>query len=230
MKKTTVQITVVSDVVCPWCYIGKRRLEKAIRESAPTYDFDIAYAPFELNPHMPGEGADQKEYLTRKFGSAQRYDQITQHVTQVAAEEGLTFDFERQRVAPNTRDAHRIITYAKTVGRQPEVKEAFLKAYFTEGVDLSKHVNLVKVAVAAGLDQKAVEEILHTDAFSVEVEQEQRANHQRGISGVPFYIINGKYGVSGAQPAEVFLEIFAEINKPLAMAQGDACDVETGEC
>ncbi len=230
MKKPLVQITVVSDVVCPWCYIGKRRLEKAIRESAPTYDFDIAYAPFELNPHMPREGADQKEYLTRKFGSAQRYDQITQHVTQVAAEEGLTFDFEKQRVAPNTRNAHRLIAYAKTVGRQPEVKEALLKAYFTDGLDLSKSENLVQVAAAAGLDKKAAEEVLRTDAFAKEVELEQQRNHQRGISGVPFYIINGKYGVSGAQPAEAFLEVFAEIHKPTIVAQGDACDVEAGEC
>ncbi|MCU0418432.1 MAG: DsbA family oxidoreductase [Cyclobacteriaceae bacterium] len=230
MKKPLVRITVVSDVVCPWCYIGKRRLEKAIRESAPHYAFEIEYAPFELNPQMPKGGADQQEYLTRKFGSEQRYEQITRHVTQVAAAEGLTFDFEKQHVAPNTRDAHRLIAYAKTVGLQPEVKEAFLKAYFTDGVDLSKPENVVQVAAAAGLDKQAAEEVLRSEAFAREVEQEQQRNHQRGISGVPFYIINEKYGVSGAQPAEVFLDIFSELNKPTVVAQGDACDVETGEC
>ena len=102
MNKPVVSIEVVSDVVCPWCYIGKRRLEKAVAQLSDTFDFDITYSPFQLNPHMPMEGADQKAYLTKKFGGAERYSQITQHVTEVASGEGLDFNFEKQKVSPNT--------------------------------------------------------------------------------------------------------------------------------
>lgn len=211
MKRLEIQIEVVSDVVCPWCYIGKRRMEKAMDQLKDQYDFKITFSPFELNPDMPPEGIDQKAYLSKKFGGEERYNQIIQQVSQVAAAEGLNFDYSKQAVSPNTRDAHRIIWYAKQEGKQPAVKEAFLKAYFEDGIDLSKKDNLLKIAGSAGLSMEKVKLLLESGEGLKEVELSEQRSHQRGISGVPFYIINSKYGVSGAQAPEFFARTFQEI-------------------
>ncbi|MEY4929902.1 MAG: hypothetical protein RI909_626, partial [Bacteroidota bacterium] len=128
--KPVIKVDIVSDVVCPWCFIGKRRIEKAMNILQDEFDFEVSYLPFELNPQTPQEGFNQKEYLAQKFGSEEKYHQITNHVTQVAAQEGLQFDFEKQRISPNTKDAHRVIWFAKKEGKQLAVKEAFMKAYF----------------------------------------------------------------------------------------------------
>ncbi len=210
MKKPTIHIEVVSDVVCPWCYIGKRRMETAVDQLKDQFDFDITFLPFELNPDLPPEGTDQKTYLTNKFGGEERYQQITRQVTDVARKEGLSFDFSKQKVSPNTRDAHRIIWLAKQEGRQLAVKEAFMKAYFESGIDLSKRENIIQVAVEAGLERKHVAHLLDSDEGLTEVTLAEQVNRQRGISGVPFYIINNKYGISGAQPAEFFVNAFKQ--------------------
>jgi predicted DsbA family dithiol-disulfide isomerase len=229
MPKPKIKIDVISDVVCPWCYIGKRRLEKAIAEVADRVEVTLEYHPFELNPDMPTEGRNQKEYLAQKFGGEERYDQLTGHVTKTAAQEGLQFDFQKQNVSPNTRIAHRLIWVAKNYGKQIEMKEALMKAYFTDGIDLTKTENLVAIATHVGLDAAETETFLNSDEGLVEVTTEEIQNVQRGISGVPFYIINNKYGLSGAQPSEVFAEALLEISTEKAAA-GEACDVETGEC
>ena len=211
MKKLEIQIEVVSDVVCPWCYIGKRRMEKAMDQLKDQYDFKITFSPFELNPDMPPEGIDQKAYLSKKFGGEERYNQIIQQISQVAAAEGLNFDYSKQAVSPNTRNAHRIIWYANQEGKQPAMKEAFLKAYFEDGIDLSKMENLLKIAGNAGLSIEKVKLFLESGEGLKEVELSEQRSHQRGISGVPFYIINSKYGVSGAQAPEFFARTFQEI-------------------
>jgi predicted DsbA family dithiol-disulfide isomerase len=154
MNKPKIKIDVVSDVVCPWCYIGKRRLEKAIAQVADQVDVELEYHPFELNPDMPAEGRNQKEYLTKKFGSEAKYQQIVNHVTEVAAQEGLHFDFKKQNTSPNTRNAHRLIWFAKKHGKQIEMKEALMKAYFEEGVDLTKSKNLIAISTELGLDME----------------------------------------------------------------------------
>lgn len=216
MSIPKIKIDVVSDVVCPWCYIGKRRLEKAIDQLAGQVDVEVEFHPFELNPDMPKEGRNQKQYLSNKFGGPERYKQITANVTKVAAEEGLHFNFDKQEVSPNTREAHRIIRYAKTNGKQAAVKEAFMKAYFEEGVDLSKKENLLAIAIKVGLDETNVSSLLDSDEGLVEIELEERTYAQRGISGVPYFIINNKYGVSGAQPSEVFQQALLDIaNAPV---------------
>jgi predicted DsbA family dithiol-disulfide isomerase len=211
--KRVIQIEVVSDVVCPWCYIGKRRLERALEQLKDQFDFTLTFLPFELNPGMPKEGVNQKSYLSQKFGGEERYRQITNHVTQLAKEEGLTFDYDKQITSPNTRDAHRIIWMARQDGKQALVKEAFLKAYFENGIDLSKKENLVAVAASAGLDKHKVQSLLETDDGAAEVEMIEQMSQQRGVSGVPFYIINNKYGISGAQPSEVFVKVLREIGE-----------------
>lgn len=229
MTKPTLKIDIVSDVVCPWCYIGKRRLERAMDQLKDQFDFDVEYHPFELNPTMPKEGRNQKEYLAAKFGGEERYHQITNHVTGVAAQEGLKFDFANQNVSPNTLNAHRLIAFAKREGKQPQMKEALMSAYFEKGTDLSDDKNLVAIAVELGLNEKQVADFLKTDELAAEVKMEEHVNIQRGISGVPFYIIDNKYGVSGAQPSETFVKALTEIGSKIS-ATADACDIEEKNC
>jgi predicted DsbA family dithiol-disulfide isomerase len=212
MKKPKIRIDVISDVVCPWCYIGKRRLEKAIAQVADQVEVELEYHPFELNPDMPMEGRNQKEYLTKKFGSETKYQQVIDHVTEVAAEEGLKFDFKKQVVSPNTRNAHRLIWLAKKQGKQIDIKEALMKAYFEQGIDLTKMENLISIATQVGLDPEKTKSFLDSTEGLVEVTTSEMQNAQRGISGVPFYIINNQYGVSGAQPSEVFAKALLEIS------------------
>ncbi len=229
MTRPKIKIDVVSDVVCPWCYIGKRRLEKAIAQVADQVDVELEYHPFELNPDMPLEGRNQKEYLTKKFGSEAKYQQIAQHVTDVAAQEGLAFDFEKQNISPNTRNAHRVIWFAKKYGKQIEMKEALMKAYFEQGIDLTRTETLVSIATEQGLDNEAIRNFINSTEGLVEVTTAEMQNAQRGISGVPFYIINNQYGVSGAQPSEVFVKALLEISAE-NVSDGQACDVESKEC
>ncbi len=193
------------------------------------YDFEVEYQPFELNPQMPVEGVDQKQYLSSKFGSEERYNEITASTTFTAAQEGLSFDFSKQKVSPNTRQAHRVIQFAKQEGKQGEVKEAFMKAYFEQGVDLSKKENLVSVAVSTGMSKEAVENLLSSNNGLAEVENKERELQKLGISGVPFYIINNKYGVSGAQASDTFIKAFEDIGKDI-IATGEACDVDAKNC
>jgi predicted DsbA family dithiol-disulfide isomerase len=211
MNKPLINIEVVSDVVCPWCYIGKRRLERAIGQLKDEFNFSVVFSPFELNPDIPQEGINQREYLTGKFGNAERYDEITRHVTEVASKEGLRFDFGKQYVSPNTRNAHRILWHARKAGRQPALKEALMKAYFEEGIDLSRKENLVRIAVNEDLSSEKVSALLDSAEGLHEVEALEKLNYQRGISAVPFFIINDKYGISGAQPTEVFVKVLSEI-------------------
>ena len=229
MNKPKIKVDVVSDVVCPWCYIGKRRLEQAIEQLSTKYDFQVEYHPFELNPAMDPKGVNQKEYLTEKFGSTQRYEQIVQHVTEVAATEGLHFDFIKQSVAPNTRAMHAIIAFAKTKGKQLETKEAYLKAYFTDGVDLSQLTNVLTVAESVGLQKDEVAGVSSNPKMLSQVAAAEAHLHQLGISGVPFYIINNRHGLSGAQPSNVFAKVFEEVNMNL-IARDTTCDIEGKDC
>jgi predicted DsbA family dithiol-disulfide isomerase len=194
---------------------------------SPQFDFDVDYLPFELNPDMPTEGKLQKEYLSEKFGSVAQYSKLTGHVTQVAAEEGLKFNFEKQQVSPNTREAHRLIWFARQFGKQAAMKEALLNAYFEQGVDLSKNENLVTLAKAVGLEEDRVTEFLNSEEGTTEVVYAEQLNVQRGVRGVPFYIVNNQYGISGAQPAEAFVQALRQIGNEKSAA-GESC--EPGVC
>jgi predicted DsbA family dithiol-disulfide isomerase len=213
MTKPLVKIEVVSDVVCPWCYIGKRRLEKALDRLGNTYQFDLSFLPFELNPAIPIQGVDQKQYLTKKFGGEDRYEKITRQVTEIAAREGLTFDFNKQSVSPNTRQAHRLIWFAKKFNKQAAVNEALLKAYFELGMDLSKDENLVTLAAQSGLDPETISSFLLSEEGTKEVIELEQLSYQRGISGVPFFIFNNQYGVSGAQATDTFVQVIQQVSE-----------------
>lgn len=225
--KPIIKIDVVSDVVCPWCYIGKRRLEKAMDMASDKYTFDVTYHPFELNPATPVSGVNQREHLSEKFGSEERYQSITDRTASVAAEEGLQMNFAKQTILPNTRKAHALIFAAQNERIQLPVAEAFFKAYFTDGVDLSKDENLVDTAVKAGLDRTVALTAIGSNALLDSIDTQEREMQKLGIRGVPFYILNNEYGVSGAQASETFLKVFEEL-KP-ATQDGEACDVN-GNC
>jgi predicted DsbA family dithiol-disulfide isomerase len=229
MNKPLIKIDVVSDVVCPWCYIGKRRLEKAIDQLKDKLDFQVEYHPFELNPDTPKEGVNHKEYLVKKFGGEERYQQLTNHVVDVAAQEGLKFNFGDANITPNTLDAHRLIAFAKKHGKQPEMKEALMNAYFEKGIDLTQTKNLIALATRLGMNAEDVKLFLESDELAAEVKLEEQLNYKRGISGVPFYIINNKYGVSGAQPTEAFVQALTEIGSEPSVT-AEACDVDTKNC
>ncbi len=229
MTKPKIKIDVVSDVVCPWCYIGKRRLEKAIAQVTDQVDVELEYHPFELNPDMPLEGRNQKEYLTKKFGSEAKYQQLIAHVTEVAAQEGLQFDYKKQAISPNTRNAHRLIWFAKKHGKQIEMKEALMKAYFEQGIDLTQTETLVSIATELGLDNEATRNFINSTEGLVEVTTSEMQNVQQGISGVPFYIINNQYCISGVQPSEVFANALLEISRE-NVSVGEVCDKDSQAC
>lgn len=211
--KPVITIDVVSDIVCPWCYIGEARLKKAMEQSAATYDFDITYHPFELNPHMPEEGKEAVAYYSEKFGGDLRMKQIFAQTAATAYTEGLELDLTKQTIAPNTFLAHRLVAYAKSKGMQlPVVHELFL-AYFTQGKNMGDMGVLTEIASLLGMDKHEAETILKGNDFSDEVSQAQLHWRNMGISSVPSFIIQHKYLVQGAQPPESFLEVFREVVK-----------------
>lgn len=227
MKKN-IQIDIVSDVVCPWCYIGEERLRKTTELLKDEYEFTITYHPFELNPHVPDEGLDAKAYFTEKFGSAQRMEQIFAQTTATAKAEGLEFDLSAQSIAPNTFNAHRLIALAKTESKQAAAAHAFFKAYFAEGKNLSKKETLVDIMRSVGIDESKVETVLNSNEFEDEVVQAEKLWQSRGISSVPSFIINNRYLVQGAQPPEAFKEVFEQLHPVVTDApgcEGDNCGI-----
>ena len=196
-----VRIDVVSDVVCPWCFIGKHRLEKAIALT-PDIPVEVHWRPYFLNDWIPREGMAREQYLTTKFGSPERYNGIAQRVSQAAAAEGLTYALDKMSRQPNTIDAHRLIRWAGGIGKAAEMKQRLMDLYFTEGADLTNHAVLVQAAADVGLDAEDVRAALESDQDVAEVEREAQSAKEAGIEGVPMFIFGGKFAVSGAQAPE----------------------------
>jgi predicted DsbA family dithiol-disulfide isomerase len=205
--KPIIRIDVISDVVCPWCYIGKRRLENALAAWQDRYDFNITYHPFELNPALPASGVEQRAFLINKFGGEARYEQLMQQVVAVAREEGLEFRFDIQKTLPNTRIAHALLLQAQAYGVQAKLKEALLKAYFTDGLNLADHAVLSSIAQQTGLPENVIQETLNSTESQNEVHKAELELQKLGISGVPFYIINNRFALSGAQPMETWIKV-----------------------
>jgi predicted DsbA family dithiol-disulfide isomerase len=201
-----VKVEIWSDVVCPWCYIGKRRFEHAVAELGGEADVEIVWRSFELDPDAPRvQGEPMLEHLAQKYGMTLEQAEAAQaRVTQTAAGEGLDYHLaDTQR--GNSFDAHRLIHLARTRGLQDEVKERFLRAYFTEGERIGEPETLARLAVEAGLDPAEVDETLATGRFADEVREDERRARLLGINGVPFFVLDERLGVSGAQPTEVFV-------------------------
>jgi predicted DsbA family dithiol-disulfide isomerase len=210
-----IRIDVVSDVVCPWCFIGKRRLEKALA-LASDVPVEVHYRPYYLNEWIPAEGMSRDEYLTTKFGSPERYKGIAQRVQAAAAAEGLVYAVDSISRQPNTRDAHRLIRWAEGIGKAPDMKQRLLDLYFTEGADLSNEAVLVQAAADVGLDPEDVRAALDSDKDIAEIEQEVNAAKEAGIQGVPCFILDGKYAISGAQEPEALAQAIQQVSAQAA--------------
>ncbi|WP_442508364.1 DsbA family oxidoreductase [Novipirellula sp. SH528] len=204
-------VDVVSDVICPWCYIGKRRLEKAIAALDGQHDVQVHWHPFELNPTMPKEGISRKVYRTRKFGSWERSMELDAQVIAVGESEGIHFAFDKSETTPNTVDAHRLVWLADQNGCQDAVVEALFRAYFTEGKDISKRQRLIDVTAEAGLDRQAADTMLNSDDGMDIISNAREMSQRYGVTGVPFFIIDQQITLSGAQQAETFLEAFRQV-------------------
>ena len=201
------QIDIYSDTVCPWCFIGKRRLEKAMA-SRPELDLDIVWRPFQLNPNMPAGGMDRQAYLANKFGGAQRAGQFYDLIDRAGRGDGLDFQFQRINVTPNSLDSHRLIKFGRAAGRQDPIVEALFRAYFLDGWDIGEMDVLVEVAEACGLDGASTRAFLESDQDVQQTKSEDLKARRMGIDGVPFFVVNRKYAVAGAQEAEAFLPLF----------------------
>ena len=197
----SVHIEVVSDVVCPWCYIGKHRLEAAIA-SSPGITIDINWRPYFLNDWIPREGIDRQTYLETKFGSAERYGAIAERVAAAAAMEGLVYAPDKISRQPNTLDCHRLILWSRSASDPARVKQRLMELYFAEGADLSNPTVLIQAAVDCGMDGDLVRRLLASDADVDRVENEATSAKEAGIDGVPCFIFGGSVIVTGAQSPE----------------------------
>jgi predicted DsbA family dithiol-disulfide isomerase len=198
---TALPIDVVSDVVCPWCFIGKRRLEKAIALK-PEIPVEVRFRPYFLNPWVARDGISREDYLTTKFGSPERYRSIAQRVAQAAAAEGLIYELDKIKRQPNTLDCHRLILWAGEIGNAARMKQRLMDLYFTEGGDLTDRDVLMRAAADCGLDADLVRQRLTDDTDVARVEREAESAKEAGIEGVPCFIFGGLMAVSGAQAPE----------------------------
>ena len=210
--KARVRIDFVSDVVCPWCAIGLASLEEALERVGDGIVVDIHFQPFELNPQMGPEGEDIVEHLSRKYGMAEAQVAANQEaIRERGAALGFVFDMDKRQRTWNTFDAHRLLHWAGLEGRQRELKHALLRAYFTEGRNVSDHSTLVDVAAGAGLAADQARDILAGDAYADEVRRDEQYFLQAGIQAVPAIILDRKHLVSGGQPPEVFEQALRQV-------------------
>jgi predicted DsbA family dithiol-disulfide isomerase len=213
------KIDIVSDVVCPWCYIGKRRIENALA-LVPDVPVEVNWRPFFLNSWVPREGISRDEYLTAKFGSPEAYKGIAGRVVTAAGEEGLTYHPELVKRQPNTIDCHRLIHWAEAKGKAAEMKQRLMELYFRDGGDLTDINVLVQAAADCGLDAEDVRKRLASDEDVALISGQAQEASDKGISGVPTYVFAQKYAVSGAQPAEqlarAIRQVSAEVNAQAA--------------
>lgn len=204
------QLDVVIDVVCPWCYLGKRQLDKAL-EMRPGLITDVRYRPYQLGPDTPPEGVDRTEYYAKKFGDSPQLKAGREHLLKVGETLGITFDFESKCTIGNTLDAHRLIRWAYSSGVQAEVADRIMQLYFEECQFIGDRELLVSVAVEKGMDGALVADLLASDKDIAEVKGELAAAQQMGVTGVPMFIFDNKAGVSGAQEANVLVNVMDKL-------------------
>ncbi|NRP73815.1 hypothetical protein ILFOPFJJ_04729 [Ensifer psoraleae] len=209
----TVKIDIVSDVVCPWCYLGKSRLDQAIANVAGDIHVMIQWRPYQLNPDLPPEGVDHKRHLAAKLGGQEAVDRAHKMLEGLGQEDGIDFNFDAVKISPNTLDAHRLIRWAATNGEetQAEVVRLLFKANFEEGRNVGDHAVLLEIAEQAGLDGPVIAALLTSDADKDAVKQEIEVAREMGVSGVPCFIIEEQYAVMGAQSVDVLTNALREI-------------------
>ncbi|MEA1854178.1 DsbA family oxidoreductase [Cytobacillus kochii] len=225
------KVEIWSDIACPFCYIGKRKFEHALDGFNQKDEVEVVYKSFQLDPNAPQNTTEtMNQMLAKKYGqSVEQVEQMQKQVTVQANEVGLDYHLNDAKMT-NTLDAHRLIHLAKEKGKMSEMKEQLLKSYFVEGKHVGEIESLVDIAAAVGLDKEEVTSVLASDQYKKEVEADMQEGVQLGVQGVPFFVFNRKYAVSGAQPSNVFSEVLTKVieeekqSQPLnVIKQGDAC-------
>lgn len=215
-----IQIDIFSDTICPWCLIGKRRLEAALA-LRPGLDVTVRWRTFQLNPQMPREGMERQAYLNLKFGGAENAGIVYDRIRSAGEGDGIDFDFEAIARTPNTLESHRLVRWAASFGKETELVEALFQAYFFRGEDIGAREVLIAAAVTAGLEQAATEAFLDSDDLLAEVSEEDRQARALGIDGVPCFIFNGRHALAGAQPPKVLAEMLDIAKQEVAAAPAE---------
>lgn len=209
-----IKLDILSDPICPWCYIGKAQLDRAL-EANPDHPFTIEWHPFQLNPDMPAEGMARQDYLEAKFGGPEGAERAYKPIRDQAAAVGLEIDWDAIARTPNTLNAHRLIHWAGIERRQTFVVDRLFKAYFREGRDLGDPEVLADIADGAGMDASVVLRLLESDADLQDIRDRDAASREMGVTGVPTFVVNGQHAVPGAQPPELWSKVIAEIDEKL---------------
>ncbi len=222
----TLRIEIVSDVICPWCFVAKRRLVKALQLLGTQFEDQVIWLPFQLNPDMPKRGMDRKVYRSAKFGSWEKSQALDAHVAAVGATEGIDFAFDRINSTPNTFDAHRLIWFAQQEGGQDALVEALFHGYFIEGRDIGEHQVLAEIAGALGMDAQKALRFLNSGEGAVEVRAEEERTRHMGISSVPSFLVNCHLATSGALlPQHLAAALHAVLQSPQ-----DQCSLSDRAC
>jgi predicted DsbA family dithiol-disulfide isomerase len=218
-RTDTVRLDIISDPICPWCYIGKSLLDQALAER-PDHPFEIHWQPFQLNPDMPPEGMDRRAYLEGKFGGREGAARAYAPVLERAEAAGLDIDFAAIPRTPNTLDAHRLLHWSEVEGCQTPMAMALFRAYFQEGRDISDHEVLADLADGLGIDAALVSRLLASDADREEVAGRDAQFREMGVTGVPTFVVAGQHAVPGCQPPEMWLRVIDEITAQTANGAG----------
>lgn len=229
MTKEKITVDIVSDVACPWCYVGKRRFEAALEKWEGT-PVEVNWHPYQLDPTMGNEGIGRDTYLTNKFGSIDNVSEMTDRLTSVGKEVGIDFDFGENWMAYNTLHLHQLMHVAGQEGFKAELKERFLKAYFEDLTPLNNTTVLYSILADFGWASSKVDAVINNQEIAQGVQAEIAQFQKMGVSGVPFFIINNKYGISGAQPTEAFLEALKQVDAMPAVSGGESCEPGSGCC
>jgi predicted DsbA family dithiol-disulfide isomerase len=215
-----IKLDILSDPICPWCFIGKTQLDRAL-EGAPNHPFQIEWHPFQLNPDMPPEGMDRRAYLEAKFGGKEKAVQVYAQIAEAAEAAGVEIDFAAITRTPNTLDAHRLIHWAGIEKRQTPVVSALFKAYFQEGRDIGSAEVLADIADSAGMDAAMILRLLDGDADAEEIRARDAHTRERGVTGVPTFVVANQHVVPGAQPPELWAKVIDELSAQLEAAEAD---------
>ena len=210
-----IRLDIFSDPVCPWCYIGKAYLDRAL-EAHADHPFAVAWHPFQLNPEMPAGGADRATYLEQKFGGRDKAVAIYARVEEAAQDAGVAIDFAAMKRMPNTLDAHRLIHWAGLEGRQGAMTSALMRGFFREGRDIGDHATLATLAEGVGMDGVAVARLLASDADRDDIVARDMDARRKGVTAVPTFLIAQQYVLSGAQPPALWAQVIADLNKAAA--------------
>lgn len=216
---SVVKLDILSDPICPWCYIGKTHLDKALAE-AGDHPFVIEWHPFQLNPDMPREGMDRRAYLEGKFGGKEGAVRAYAPVVEHAEKAGLTINFEAMQRTPNTLDAHRLIHWAGIEGKQTQVVDALFKAYFVDAKDIGDHAVLAEIAQEAGMEADVAARLLEGDSDVQEIRDRDAHSRKMGVTSVPTFIVASQHAVPGAQPPELWKQVIEDILQQLKAADG----------